>query len=177
MFNYHSDVTTGYHLFLEPEGEVRKQLQDVITELSRVSEGPIFTPHITLLARIPDQKESILVEKTNNVARAIKKQRITLKGTSMQDSYYRALYLQIPDKDELETIHTYATGVFGMTSEQSYLPHLSLLYGNYSQAQKEVFLSTVQVPSSVSFQVTTIHLYKTSGKPHQWNKIYSCSLV
>ena len=177
MFDHHSDVTTGYHLFLEPDGEVRKQLQGIITELSRVSSSPVFTPHITLLGKIPDEQESLLVKKTNTIASAMKKQRVTLKGISMQDSYYRALYMQISDKEGLETIHTYATTVFAMAYAQSYLPHLSLLYGNYSQEQKEVFLSTVQVPSLLSFEATTIHLYKTSGKPHQWNKIYSCSLA
>ena len=177
MFDNHSDVTTGYHLFLEPEGEVGKQLQDIITEVSRVSKGPNFSPHVTLLARIPEGEESHLVEKTNTIAGAMKKQRVTLQGISMEDSYYRALYLEILEKEELETIHTYATTVFAMTDEQSYLPHLSLLYGNYSQEQKEVFLKSVQVPSALSFEASTIHLYKTSGKPHQWKKIYSCSLA
>ena len=177
MFDNHSDVTTGYHLFLEPEGEVGKQLQDIITELSRVSKGPNFSPHITLLARIPEEEESRLVEKTNTIAGTMKKQKVTLKGISMQDSFYWAVYMQISDKEELERIHTYATAVFAITDEQPYVPHLSLLYGNYSQEQKEVFLKSVQVPSALSFEASTIHLYKTSGKPHQWKKIYSCSLA
>jgi len=58
-----------------------------------------------------------------------------------------------------------------MQDEGEYVPHMSLLYGNYPETQKQEVASALEVPTSSSFLVNRLHLYKTEGETSNWVKI------
>ncbi|HVW71590.1 MAG TPA: 2'-5' RNA ligase family protein [Candidatus Paceibacterota bacterium] len=161
--------TTGYHLFLEPAGTLREELQEMIRTLAAAYHGPVFAPHVTLLAEIPKTDEAGLIEKSRELASQTAPFEITLEGAQIEDTYYHALYLPI-ESPPLAALYERARALFAMPAED-YRPHLSLLYGNYSAAEKAAVLHDVEKYQGRTFTADHVTLYETSGTPHEWRKV------
>lgn len=174
MIDPASDKTDGYHLFLEPEGKLREEVTAIIGSLAAQFNGPMFSPHISLLARIPEEEVVVLIEKTKQLASSLSSFEVALGLVGMEQAYFRALYMHV-ESEEIKNVHQKANELFGMQDEGVYLPHMSLLYGNYSETQKQEVASALEVPSRSSFLVNRLHLYKTDGETSNWVKIAEAS--
>lgn len=165
-----SSKTIGYHLFLEPIGELADNLINIIQKLSAEYGGPVFAPHVTLLARIiGDEKE--VIAKSQSVADGIQPFTLTLGKLDAKDAFFKALYILIKETGEMEQYHTRANTIFSMQDEGIYTPHLSLLYGNYDEKRKLKTMENIVTPKETSFAVDRIHLYKTEGETENWIKV------
>lgn len=166
-----SAETEGCHLFLEPAGELARELRSVIAELAGEYGGPAFPPHVTLLARIPDASEAELTEKARELADSLAPLALTLGELKSEDAYFRALYAVILEQEPLRALHARAASAFGMSPDSSYLAHLSLLYGNYEEGKKTKTRAALLYPQGASFTAAALQLYKTPGGPDTWVKI------
>jgi 2'-5' RNA ligase len=177
MIDPQSNRTTGFHLFFEPEGDLKSELSGIISTLAKEYGTPVFVPHVTLLARIPAETESgpvpveTIVEKSQALAKSLTPFTLTLGHTGMESLYFKALYLHIKEQTEMRVLHAQALEHFFMDDEAPYLPHLSLLYGNHPNEQKQSTIETLTLPSQHSFVVRSVHLYKTEGEVHDWQFI------
>ncbi len=171
MIDPKDSKTIGFHLFLEPTGVLRDELLGLIKKLSREFGGPVFSPHVTLLARILAGNEEEVIAKSQKLADVMKSFSLTLSAPETRDAFFKALYLQIGEVGEMEKWHAKANEVFGMTDESPYTPHLSLLYGNYDVAKKEKVAKTISFPLGLSFVADKLHLYRTEGETEQWEKL------
>ena len=173
VFDPHSEATMGYHLFFQPQGALTEQLSGIIRQLAKEYDGPVFAPHVTLLARIPDADEDELIEKTKVLATKMQPFSLTIGELRIEDAYFRALYALLVEQDALRTLHEQASEVFGMEPSSAYRGHLSLLYGNYSVERKERTRGNLQIPTGAPFVATAIHLFKTPSSVETWRKIAS----
>ncbi len=171
MIDQTNGITTGYHLFLEPEGAVREQLEQNIARLAHEYDGPVFAPHVTLLAGIPDGQDSEVLRVSELLATKLAPFGITLNGIGREDKFFRALYLHAEMSDELHDAHSEALSSFGLEDEFPYAPHLSLLYGQYPEDAKQASVSTIDLAPSLQFLVDALHVYKTVGPAEAWEKI------
>ena len=176
MIDPHDSNTIGYYLFFEPVGEIASELQTTITKLAGEFNAPIFNPHVTLLARIPEQPEDVLIEKTKELAQSLAPITLSFGNLHAQDVYFKALYIEINEKEQMVEYHIKASELFETPDEGIYFPHLSLLYGNYPAEQKSHALQTIILPEQKSFLADTIYLYKTDGETKNWKKIFECML-
>lgn len=176
MMDPTSNKTEGCHLFLEPKGEVRERLSTVVATLATQYSGPVFVPHIALLAKIPKASEEELIAKTKELARTLTPFTCTLEGFGAEDSFFRALYMRVRTPEEISLRHRQASELFGMQQDQ-YLPHLSLLYGNYAQDQKLQTIDSLQYLNGISFEVESVHLYSTPGDTSTWKQIGEYPLI
>ncbi|MEK7201505.1 MAG: 2'-5' RNA ligase family protein [Patescibacteria group bacterium] len=170
MIDPSSNKTEGYHLLLEPKGEARERLSTVIATLAAQYGGPVFVPHVTLLAAIPESSEEEFIAKTKELACTLTPFTCTLEGFGAQDSFFRALYMRVRNSEEISLRHRQAGELFGMRQNQ-YLPHLSLLYGNYAQDQKLQTIDSLQYLNGTSFEVESVHLYSTPGDTSTWKQV------
>ncbi|HWU24437.1 MAG TPA: 2'-5' RNA ligase family protein [Candidatus Paceibacterota bacterium] len=169
-FDPHSSETAGYHLFLMPRGEGAIELQALILTLSEEYGGPVFLPHVTLLARIPESDENVVLEKTHILASDMEHISLSLGELESQDSYFKALYLVVRDQKEMRALHERASLLFSRQPDVSYQAHLSLLYGNYPEERKAQTRAELNVPE-ISFVADAIHVYRTPGSVDTWQKI------
>lgn len=176
-FDPHSDATAGYHLFFLPQDALAERLSGIIRELAREYGAPAFAPHVTLLARIPEDAEDDLKERTKALAEEMRPLTLTLGKLESEDSYFRALYAEIAEQDALKSAHAQASAVFGMEPDPAYRGHLSLLYGNYPEARKTGTKARMALPEGISFVAGTLHLFKTPGKVETWSEVMSAALI
>ncbi len=165
-----SDLVSGYHLFLLPEAEATENFSRIIQKLSGEFGSPLFTPHVTLLAEIPAGDEVMMREKTAQLA-ASGTFSLTVAEFGMQDAYYRALFAAIALTPELETLRSQAERLFEFVPETPFMPHLSLLYGNYPAQQKREALATLERVGGMSFPVGSLALYRTEGTVSNWKEV------
>ena len=157
--------TTGYHIFLEPSGEAKLLLEEAILSLATEYQGPLFSPHLTVLAAIPDEEEEVaLLEKVRTLSLSMQPFTLNLGEFAMQDSYFRALYLLATGQEVLKALHRNAQEVFGMSDSENYMPHVSLLYGLYPEEQKKASVATLASLIPLSFPVSSLTLWKTPGE-------------
>ena len=166
-----SDETIGYHIFLEPKGSVESELKNVIRNLAHEFEGPIFSPHVTLLARIPDDDESIIIKQAQDFASQLSPIILTLGPLHQEQIYFRALYSRVNEQDVMTQYHALASKIYSIPPLEHYFAHLSLLYGNYAEERKAEAIRHTSIPIGLSFTAHTLHLYKTHGKTNAWYKV------
>ncbi len=170
MVDLRSNKTVGFHLFLEPTGELADELAAIIKTLSAEYGGPVFTPHVTLLARIEGEEKEV-IEKSQILADKLSPITLTLGTLDIKDAFFKALYMQIEEVGDMKKYHAQANEIFSMQDEGEYVPHLSLLYGNYEKEQKETTIKDLIVPQGKAFLADRMHLYKTEGPAENWQKI------
>lgn len=171
-----SSKTSGYHLFLEPTGTSKHGLHHLIQQFAAEFGGPIFDPHVTLLAELQDEDETELIGKVAALVAGQSSFSVSLEALSMEDRYFRALYLRVQENEALAALHEKAEEIFSIQSSELYVPHLSLLYGNYPEARKLNALDTIYVPDDMTFLVDRVSLYKTEGEVGEWVKVQECIL-
>lgn len=171
MFDPKRSATTGYHLFIEPKDALREKLQSLIDSFAEEYGSPRFAPHVTLLARIPGNSDQEVIETAKTLAAALAPVQITLGALGMEDAYYRALYIRIQEKDTVTKLYQDAAEAFSMMADDSYLPHLSLLYGNYSLERKQESAQRLPQLQGERFIAESLHVYRTEGEVGKWGEI------
>lgn len=160
----------GYSIWLMPTGEAYDKFASIIKQLAKQYSAPLFQPHITLLGEIIGSEEEI-IERTQQLASVQKSFRITLQALDYQDYYFRTLFVKAKLNKSLQTLHNRAKELFNMQDIPQYMPHLSLLYGNFSQSVKNKIIETIGRDFSEQFIVDKIHLFKTDGEVGSWYKV------
>lgn len=170
MIDPRSNETHGYHIFLMPEGELRQTLQERISMLAQKYDGPVFPPHVTLLAGIEGKDETEIIELTKTLASELTPFALTLGNWARSAEFFKALYVRIEDSDALASAHAKANEVFGMQDEDYYSPHVSLYYGLPGDEQRRAMILDMTYPNGATFTANSLHLYKTEGTADEWKE-------
>lgn len=165
---------TTYSLWLEPTGDVAYNLQERIKKLSQKFNTPVFSPHITLLGGLT-ASETELVPLVNTLTSSVKPFEVKLSKAGYLNTFYQALFIHVEQSSELKKLHTKACRIIDCPDEYKnhYMPHLSLLYGELSQKEKEKILNNIGREFYISFTAKKLVLIQTDAKPKNWKKIYT----
>jgi 2'-5' RNA ligase len=170
-----SPVGETYSLWLMPTGDVCERLKHILQRLSARFGAPEFPPHVTLLGRCVGPRTE-LIRRSARVAAAIRPFAIRLSEIDCRDEYFRCLFVHAALTEPLRKAHQAARQVFGHPREPSFMPHLSLLYGNFPRSQKEEVMAEMGPRLDVQFKVRSLHLYRTHGEPRLWRRVATFGL-
>lgn len=163
-----------YSLWLEPTGNVAFKLQEMIKALSKKYDTPVFTPHVTVVGGLKASKAE-LVPLVDTLASSITPFTIKLSKAGYLNTFYQALFIHVEENEDLSNLHKKACHFFDCPDKykNNYMPHLSLLYGELSKKEKERILNNIGREMYLQFDAQKMVLMKTSGKPHQWQKVHT----
>jgi 2'-5' RNA ligase len=160
----------GSSLWLMPTSEVYNKFASLINRLAREYDAPIFEPHVTLLGGVMQPEEDVLRKAAQTVS-GKEPFPINLRVVDYQDFYFKALFVNAEKTDPLQALHGCAKELFGMQDIPNYMPHLSLMYGDFLQAVKEQIINAIGRDQATEFTVNSIHLFKTEGEANAWYKV------
>lgn len=160
----------GYSLCLMPAGETYNKLAALIKILAEKYKSPLFELHITLLGEIVLLEEDV-IKRCQQLTSGQKSFSIILQTVEYQDFYFRALFVQAERTRLLLALHNRAEKIFKMNESPSYMPHLSLLYGDFAQSVKDQIIRNIGKNQEMEFRVGAIHLFKTDGEVSAWYKV------
>ena len=166
----------GHSLWLMPSGGIYERMYELIQGLSREYEGPLFEPHVTLLGEVMFSEEDI-IRKTKQLLDRQHPFPITLTSIDYQEFYFRSLFVKVKKIPELLTLQTRAKEIFAMQDKLSYMPHFSLLYGNFPKKVKSQIVEILGVNQDLKFVVDRVNLYKTDGEASTWHRVKEFPLI
>ncbi len=154
-----------YSIWLMPKGMVYNRLSEIISKISQEYKVPNFQPHVTLIGEI---KGDDLIAKTQLLASQIQSYTIKLKHPCILNEYFKSLFLKVEETEEVMRVNLKAQEIFNR--KEKYFPHLSLMYSNCPTIEKLNIISSME-KASLEFQVDSLHLFFTKGRPENWHEI------
>ena len=160
----------GYHLWLVPVGEAFRRMQGVIDRLAEAYNGPVFTPHITLLSGLAADEAS-LIETNRRLAAGLEPFTLDLTVPEAGTTFFQCVYMRVADNPSLSRARQAAGEAFALPAG-NYMPHLSLYYGDASPEGRATILKAVPAEAKRSFPVESIQLIRAdSERPVDWHCI------
>ena len=153
-----------------PEGDVYKKLADLINKLSEKYSAPYFEPHVTLLHTLV-MPEKEIIAKSSHLATLIHPFEIKLTKFDHFDEYFRCLFIRVKETKEVIDANMKAREAFIRQSDPKFLPHLSLLYGNFPSKIKEEIIGEIGREFNETFEVKSIHLFSSEEDIDKWHRI------
>jgi 2'-5' RNA ligase len=164
-----------YALWLIPSGEVRQQLARTIRELSHQHSTPDFAPHITLVSSIVGSGREVTA-RTAQLTKSLRPLRVRLTGLAWRDEYFRCLFVKVARTSPLVRAHHKAREAFGVRGRGTFLPHVSLVYGDLPLATKRKIVLSLGRRFDLQFEVRRIDIVAIEGPPSHWRRLRSFSL-
>ena len=164
-----------YSLWLAPEGEARDRLRPILQRLRARFGGPEFPPHVTLLGSCAGACRE-LMGKSALLAATLRPFPLRLGKIDFRDEYYRCLFVHAALTEPLREAHHAAFAALGHGRAPSFMPHLSLLYGNFPSRLKEEVMAELGPRLDLQFMVRSLHLYRTHGEPRLWRRVATFGL-
>lgn len=122
-------MKTEYHsIWLMPCPEHEKMFSEVVQDLAKRFDSPVFQPHLTLvedMARTCEELEALLTQ----VAAGAGPFDAGVETVEESPLYFRSFYARFPVSIPLRAIKERAVTLFGVGSVASFMPHISLAYG------------------------------------------------
>ena len=167
--------TESYALWLLPGGELYDGLARIIADLSRKHGAPEFEPHVTLLSHIPGAEGAVAAH-CERLADRIEPYSIRLTKLDQLNEYYRCLFVRVLETPAVVGANSEARDVFGLQQGPPYMPHLSLLYGDFSEATKHRIIESLRKSWDLEFSVDRFHLIDGRGGPADWRRLKEFAL-
>ena len=161
---------TKYSLWLMPTGKLLTRLTQMIEELSHDRQQLRFEPHVTLLGTILGSQPDFS-SKTRQLASMINPYDIQLDRVDYLDEFFRSLFVRVKPTGPVLEANRKARLIFQQSQDPEYLPHLSLMYGDFPAAAKEEILAKIGREFRHRFKVRTIHLWLTEGASEDWHRV------
>lgn len=150
-----------------PTGEEYNRFANLIKKLAKEYNGPIFQPHVTLLGGIM-LPEAEIIKRIKQLVLGQKPFIVNLEEIDYQDFYFRTLFVKAKKTNPLLSLHNRSKNTFKMWDVLSYMPHLSLLYGNFPKEVKERIIKDIGRNQSSRFEISSMHLIK-GGEVDDWH--------
>lgn len=159
-----------YSIDLLPAPPEQQRLQKLIDWLTSDMEADRFEVHLTLLP-LPDLDEENVRRVSGcirQLAREGKPFELDILGPGTRQCYFQCLFATVALTDELLTIRRRAEWLVGLGRESIFLPHFSLLYGDYPREDKLGFAAELmdELPATVTMDRVT--LCRAYGYPREW---------
>lgn len=159
-----------YSLWFMPPGELCDELRGIIRRLSARYGAPEFLPHVTLLGGFVGSPRGV-IRKSATVAASLRSITIRLGRIGFRDEYFRCLFAHAALTPALRKANLAARHTFGHERERPFMPHLSLLYGEFPRSLKEQVIAEIGPQLDVQFNVRSLHLYRTQNEPMHWQRV------
>ena len=160
----------GCCLWLMPEGEVTQRLNDRIQVLAARFGTSSFAPHVTLVSGL-ELPESDAYAAAARAAAAMQPFTVVLGDVEGGDEHFRCLFLRVKDDGRLRAAHASAARAFGREPAADFLPHLSLVYGTLTPAEKRMIARRIGDDLRLHFDVRRFHLWRTEGPVTTWRRL------
>jgi len=167
--------STGFSLWLQPTGQAHNRLANIIKELSKQYHTPVFEPHVTLLGGLIGNQET-LAARTVQLAKSAQPNIVILTTVDYLDEYFRCLFAVVEKTDWLTNLNAKARKLFHCEDAPEFMPHLSLMYGNFSPTTKQRIIVELGSTLDTRFQVASVQLWSTNGAPQEWYQVQEFSL-
>ncbi|NNE33781.1 MAG: hypothetical protein HKN13_00995 [Rhodothermales bacterium] len=152
-----------------------RRLQGIVDRLADKYDGPVFTPHVTLLSPLAGE-QAALIETNRRLAAGLDRFNLDLTVPEAGTTFFQCIYMRVAENPSLSRTRQAAAKAFALSADD-YMPHLSLYYGNVSPDRRAAILKTIPAQAKCSFPVGAIQLIRAdSEQPVDWHCVDAAPL-
>ena len=146
-------------------GEHNRSLHTVMRELASRHEAPRFIPHITMRAiQVPLDRVGETRGVVKSIAQAFEPITLRVSGIDYADNLFQSVFLKFEESPELKKLHETIERGLKEYGDYSFEPHLGLLYKVLPEEEKKRLISTIQLPSDITFDRLGINVHLDEKK-------------
>ena len=165
--------------WLMPSEPARGSFQQIINDLARRYDAPVFEPHVTI--HVGADQTDAADKALRDAANECKPIGLTPLGIDQSDEFIKTLFVQFAMSAELSKINSIIREAANDSSQYELKPHLSLLYKNLAVATRRELAASIDVPfSEVTFDVikvvSCVSPAKSRADVESWRVIAAASL-
>ena len=167
-----SRISKGYWIW----GQFDATTSDLITSLyQRINNklnGPNFDIHLTISGPFKYDKEK-QKETFKAICSKFNQIDLQLKGISKTDEFFRSLFIDVAQDENLNNLKDYIDNNFNIQSFE-YCPHISLFYGIEDDVIKDEIIRKYKAPKTAIMD--KISIVKVDEEINSWEVLKSYSL-
>lgn len=163
-----------HSVWLVPPEPVFGELSRVIKELAGRYDGPIFTPHLTLIGG-GERDLSEFQKAAEASVRGLGEITLHSDSVSFSTTYFQSVFMRIRSTAPLLELHTRLHKNLGLP-QPLFMPHFSLLYGNYDMQTREKIAGEISM-KSFSCTVKELIIIPESDNPDDWKPLVTVPLT
>ena len=165
--------------WLIPSEPAHSFFKQIIKDLARRCDAPVFEPHVTIHVRA--DRADAAGNALEDAARTCKPIGLTPLGIDQSDEFIKTLFVQFALSAELRKINDVIREAANDSSQYELKPHLSLLYKKMETAARRQLAASINVPfSEVAFDainaVRCISPTQSRADVEAWHVVAAASL-
>lgn len=171
-----------YSVWALPPEDVTARVKKLMVGLRSEFGGPEFEPHVTVVGAI-SLTEDEARDKLKKACEGLKAYNVTVEKVATGTFFYQCVFLLLHPTTEVMETGAHCWAHFGFKSPTPYMPHLSILYGDLTDEEKqraqEKANALDESVKSLSFPITRLALYKTDTEDKtlkSWEKVTEITL-
>lgn len=161
----------GLSLWLMPEGAVREGLAALIDRLATRLGTAAFVPHVTLLPGLSGLEEEEVLDRARVIAAELRPLPLAFSGVDGSDTHFRCLFLRVVASAALWEAHALASRHFAREPDETFDPHLSLVYGALDAGRKARLRRELHLDDPLPFEGRHLHVWRTEGPVGDWREL------
>ena len=161
-----------YSLWLRPEQKQINELTEIVSDLAHRYRTQPFPPHITLLSRIPADIDTIK-QACKKIVEQTQVFEIPLWKIDYTEAYYRNFFILAEHTSSLINVHECAKKLLNFTSDEEFIPHVSLLYGKLDIETKKSLKEQLEDTYPRILNCNRLDFYNSSGNESDWHVVES----
>jgi len=159
-----------YSIWFVPQPSLKEPLEEIVLGLSKEYNSPKFEPHMTLLSEVRG-KETEIVEKTKRLAKEILPfESLSLSEVSISTTYYQCVFIRVKVNHKLMEANLLAKKIFKLDNDV-FMPHISLVYGDFDMAAREEMVNKIKLPEQRSFRAESLTVVPITKDPSDWQHL------
>ena len=167
-----SRISKGYWIWGQFDATTTDLITSLYQKINNKLNGPNFDIHLTISGPFKydeeKQKETFRV-----ISSKFNQMDLQLKGISKTDEFFRSLFIDVAQNENLNNLKDYIDNKFNIHSFE-YCPHISLFYGIEDDATKNEIIRKLKVPKSAIMD--KISIVKVDEEIKSWEVLKSYSL-
>ncbi|KAJ4823901.1 hypothetical protein Tsubulata_026747 [Turnera subulata] len=171
-----------YSVWAIPPEDVAPRLRKLMDGLRSEFGGPQFPPHVTVVGAISLTEQDAL-DMFKAACDGLRAYTAAVDRVATGTFFYQCVYLLLHPAAEVVEASDRCSGHFGYQRSTPYMPHLSLLYADLTDDQKQKALEKANALdesiNGLSFPISRLALWKTDTEDKtltSWEKVAECSL-
>ena len=168
-------MNTKISFWLIPSEEDRAFFQEIIDNLAKEYDAPVFTPHVTIYSGecTPEESPAELLEQAT---RGVQGFRLTVDQLLYTDEFTKTLFVQFYPNSILSQISESLHRCSKKPSEYELNPHLSLIYQYLSEEIKQELITKLNLPKSEVF-FNEVRAISAGNQVKGWEDVESWEVI
>lgn len=152
-----------YSVWAEPVEKDAKYLLQIINNLGKKYDSPIFCPHITVYSKI--RAGSAAKSAIRNCG---KMKKFTVKTTDLafSDDLWKTVFVNVEKNQELRQIHNTIKKAVPPSTKYEFHPHVSLIYKKMDISEKQAIIGSLKIKQKFTFD--KIAVIASSNDVKKW---------